>query len=81
MLTVLLGAGSRESAKVASFENAADTARRILRHLRGPSQAKKRSMLDVNGEDHQVDNGASHESVMAHVTEPLSIRVSWMDHF
>jgi len=28
-----------------------------------------------------VDNGASHEAVMAHVTEPLSIRVSWMDHF
>ncbi|HTB22741.1 MAG TPA: TonB-dependent receptor plug domain-containing protein [bacterium] len=28
-----------------------------------------------------VDSGASHESVMAHVTEPLSVRVSWMDHF
>jgi len=28
-----------------------------------------------------VDGGAAHESVMGHVTEPRTIRVTWVDHF
>jgi hypothetical protein len=28
-----------------------------------------------------VDSGQAHEAVMAHATEPISLRVSWVDHF